>query len=91
MNFFCGLIAAYYWYRASRIKIYPVWENMMEGVIGNEQQIYTEYLTNDMNMMAWVKGNMVAFTKSAKMNANAAVWTAITVVLVTIPNILPII
>jgi hypothetical protein len=91
LTFICGLIAARYWYCAIRIKIIPNWENFMEGVVGKEQQIYTEDLSNDLNMTAWKNGNMVAFTKSAKMNACAAVWTAITVALTAISSILPII
>lgn len=91
LSFFCGLTAAYYWYRASRIKISPAWKNMMEWVTGNPHQIDHQYLINDINMMALVTGNMDAFTKSGKMNACAAVWTAISVVLGTIPNILAII
>jgi hypothetical protein len=90
ISLFCGLASAYYWYRASRIKIYPAFENMMEWVIGNPQQ-ENPYLIQDINMMPLVTGNMVAFTKSRKMNACAAVWTALTVVSGATANFLTII
>ena len=70
-----GLFATYYWYLASRVGISPAWE--ME-ILGDR----------DKNVMSWVTGNTVAFTKSGKLNARAAWLTAISVACGTIANFL---
>jgi hypothetical protein len=59
-----GFFAAYYWYRASQINISPAWELDPRG-------------DRERNIMGWVTGNMIAFTKSGKMNRYAALWSAI--------------
>lgn len=64
-----GLIAAYYWYRATKIGISPAWELVPSR----------ESETVEKNIMGWVTGNMIAFTSSGKLNKYAALWTAVAV------------
>jgi hypothetical protein len=61
-----GLVAAYYWYLASRVEISPAWPLDIHG-------------DREKNVMGWVAGNMIAFTKSGKLNKRAARWTALAV------------
>lgn len=63
---FSGLASAYYWYRASLVKITPAWKLEIEG-------------DREKNMMGWVTGNMIAFRESGILNKRAALWTAVTV------------
>lgn len=62
-----GLIAAYYWLKASKVIIEPAWELKIEGDVNK-------------NIMGWVTGNMIAFKKSGDLNARAARLTAVAVV-----------
>ena len=64
-----GLIAAHYWYRASKVEISPAWEL----VPSKEREVETK------NIMGWVTGNMIAFTSSSKLNKYAARWSAVAV------------
>jgi hypothetical protein len=63
-----GVIAAWYWYRASRVKLAPAWETDIHGDVSG-------------NMMSWVTGTMQAFKRSSDLNARAARWTAASVLL----------
>lgn len=62
-----GLIAAHYWYRASKVEISPAWE------LVPSREMETK------NIMGWVTGNMIAFTRSGKLNKYAARWSAVAV------------
>lgn len=62
-----GLIAAHYWYRASKVAISPAWE------LVPSRELETK------NIMGWVTGNMIAFTSSGKLNKYAARWSAVAV------------
>ena len=61
-----GRVGAYYWYLASRVEISPAWRLDIRG-------------DSEKNVMGWVAGNMIAFTKSGKLNKRAAGWTALAV------------
>jgi hypothetical protein len=68
-----GLASAYYWYLASRVEISPAWDMDIRG-------------DGEKNVMGWVTGNMIAFTKSGKLNKRAACWTALAVASGAIAN-----
>ena len=59
-----GLIAAYYWLKASKVVIKPGWELEIRG-------------DKHSNIMGWVTGNMIAFKKVGDLNARAAWFTAV--------------
>jgi hypothetical protein len=62
LSFVTGIVAAFYWYRSSRIEIKAAWE--VEP--GDEQ----------LSQAGWIGGTLEAFTASASLNAKAALWTA---------------
>ncbi|WP_217568776.1 hypothetical protein [Mesorhizobium sp. GbtcB19] len=64
-----GLFAAWKWYKASKVEITPLWQQL--GVI--------EPPGGDPN--GWVIGILQASQKSAELNKTAAAWTAISVCL----------
>jgi hypothetical protein len=68
-----GLIAAYYWFAASRVVITPT--GRMES--GDAQ----------LNTMGWVVANMDAFSRSGALNQRAAEWTAATVLVSTFASV----
>lgn len=70
-----GFISAYYWYCASKVNISPAWELEIRG-------------DREKNIMGWVTGNMIAFTKSGVLNKRASIWTAVTIALAAISNFL---
>ena len=65
-----GLIAAYFWSRASMVPIVPTWK--------------IEPGESDASMQGWQAGTMMAFGKSGELNKEAARWTAVAVILQTI-------
>ncbi len=67
-----GLLAAYFWYKASVVPINPG-----EGINSGDFQ---------MQEMAWMVATMEAVIKSAELNKIAARWTAIAVMLGTAYN-----
>jgi hypothetical protein len=75
ISFVSGLFAAYHWYLAIRVGISSAWEM---DILGDR----------DKNVMSRVTGNMIAFTKSGKLNTRAAWLTAISVACGTIANFL---
>src|SRR5262245_59118635 len=70
-----GLVAAWYWLRASKIGISPGWTVEPGG-------------ETDGNIMGWVTGCMIAFNLSGKLNKLAARWTAAAVAFGAISNFL---
>jgi uncharacterized membrane protein len=69
-----GLVAAYYWYRASKVGISPGWK--------------LESGEAEKNIMGWVTGCMIAITASGKLNKLAALLTAVSVAFGAISNFL---
>jgi hypothetical protein len=65
----CGLIAAWQWYRASKITIEPKFHELSEDVH-----------ESDFNW-ALVKAMLVAGQKTSALNRLAALWTAVAVLL----------
>jgi hypothetical protein len=61
-----GLYASYLWWQASKIPVLPAWEL---SIVENAEA----------NIMSHVTGHMIAFNKSGKKNAKAALWTAFAV------------
>jgi hypothetical protein len=70
-----GFISAYYWYLASKVTVTPAWELEIRG-------------DREKNIMGWVAGNMIAFTKSGSLNRRASIWTAVTIALASISSVL---
>jgi hypothetical protein len=64
---FSGLIAAYYWYKSSKIPVDPKWT--------------CEPVDTEDKALGWTGATIDAFTKSAELNKKAALWTAISVLL----------
>jgi hypothetical protein len=62
-----GLIAAYFWSRASMVPIVPTWK--------------IEPGESDASQQGWQVGTMMAFSKSGELNKLAARWTAASVAL----------
>lgn len=62
-----GMLAARYWYQSCKVPIQPSWS--------------TEPGDSQVSQMGWMTGIMNASTKAAKLNAIAAGWTAVSVVL----------
>jgi len=80
-GFVVGLLAAWYWWLASRVATSPAW-----GEAGFEPRDPV------MSQMGWIVGMMKAADESAKLNRRAALLTAIAVVLSTgagLPGLLP--
>lgn len=70
--FITGLIAAYYWHRACKAGISPLW-----GEDG------TEPADQHSSDMGWTVGIIQAFSESAKLNKTASMGTAVSVMLGT--------
>lgn len=68
--FITGLLAAWYWYKASRIQTVPKWGYSGEGHWA--QVLAQHYWTNDLRESA---------AESARLNKIAALWTAVAVAL----------
>lgn len=75
ISFGSGLLATYYWYRASKVGISPGW-TVESGEL-------------DRNIMGWVTGCMIAFTESGNLNKRAAGWTALAVASGAIASFIP--
>lgn len=61
-----GFVAAYYWFRASKIPIIPEWGPIEPG---DERYAHT----------GMTAGIMKAYSESAELNMKAARWTAVSV------------
>jgi hypothetical protein len=72
-TFITGTVAAVYWYRSSQISIRPTW-----SIEPGEHQL---------SQSGWVTGTLQAFSESAVLNAKAAIWTAVSVVLGTLSSV----
>jgi hypothetical protein len=70
-----GLIAAYYWLKASQVSIEPAWKLEIRGNVNT-------------NIMGWVTGNMIAFKKAGDLNARAAWLTAVAIVVSSMGSLL---
>jgi hypothetical protein len=64
-----GLVAAFYWYQSSIVKVDPGWTENPEPVVP------------DLRQMAWNSAVLTAITKSADLNKTASLRTALTVAL----------
>jgi hypothetical protein len=73
-----GLIAAFHWYKASKIRVQPVWDDHPE-LAPNSMKMY---------LFGWVNALGAAFFWSSNKNAVAALWTALSVFLSAISVIM---
>jgi len=64
--FFAGMIAAWYWFRSTRISIHP-----SKGKTESGQTTFV--------MMKWIDSVMETSSSVSELNARAAGWTAISV------------
>jgi hypothetical protein len=67
-----GLIADWYWYKASRVQVVPFWQNDT-GVM--------EPLDVGQGNTAWIMAQLQTTQKSGRLNGIAALWTAVAVIL----------
>jgi hypothetical protein len=58
----CGLVAAYYWRRSSKVQIDPMWK--------------VEPADAMLSQMGWTAGTVKAMTDSADLNKLASAWSA---------------
>lgn len=70
LGFVSGILAAWYWLRASRMRIDPGW-----GENGS-----VEPGIHSMAQDAWIVAIMQSAAESARLNAIAARWTALTAI-----------
>jgi hypothetical protein len=75
LAFITGLLAAGYWYKSSTIKIAPKTDGRFGGGIATAPA-------------PWVAAALDALVESSSLNKTASRWTAISVVLAALSNIL---
>lgn len=77
LAFVTGLVAAWYWYRASKITADPGWgpNGLAEPGVHSAAQD------------AWIAAMLQSASESARLNKIAALWTAVTVALTGISSI----
>jgi len=77
LAFVTGLVAAWYWYRASKITADPGWgpNGLAEPGVHSAAQD------------AWIAAMLQSASESARLNKIAALWTAVTVALTSISAI----
>jgi hypothetical protein len=76
LAFGTGMIAAIYWYRSSKIHIDATWTIAPGDTLDS--------------VAGWTAGTMQAFNVSSSLNARAAIWTAISVMLTAFSSFLAI-
>jgi hypothetical protein len=69
-----GLLAAWYWYKSSAVKVAPKADGRFGGGMATAPA-------------PWLAGAMDAFTEAARLNKNASLWTAASVVLAQLSSI----
>jgi len=82
-----GLCAAFHWLKASKIEVDP---GFRSGPIQSATDAARPVEPGDslLSTMCWTTANMVAFTKSADLNAIAARLTAVAIVLGGVSSVL---
>lgn len=75
-----GIAAAIYWYRSSKVQIEPMWPSGAGGLVEPGEREEAQE--------SWIGGTLMAFSASADLNAKAAIWTAVSVLLAGIASIL---
>jgi hypothetical protein len=68
--FITGLLAAWYWYKASRIQTVPKWGYSGEG-----------HWAQALGQHRWTEELITSTSESARLNKIAALWTAVAVML----------
>jgi len=74
-----GVVAAIYWYRSSKVPIYPIWP---QGAFG-----LAEPGEREDSQEGWIAGMLQASARAAGLNAKAALWTAGSVLLAAAASI----
>lgn len=81
IGFIVGLVASYYWLRASEVRIVPAWDlEFPRDALAKTPNLSAGDVV-DKNIMGWTTGVMIAFKKSGDLNRTAAIWTAAAVAL----------
>jgi hypothetical protein len=75
-----GIMAAGYWYRSSKLQITPAWGS------GSQGELF-QPLDSEDAQQGWIVGMLETSSVSADMNAKAAIWTAVSVVIGAISSI----
>jgi hypothetical protein len=79
-----GLRAAHYWWRASKLEIDPGWNS---GSPEDTRPIEPADLQGLGSQSEWVTATMATVVLSSDLNKNAAVWTAVAVVLAGVSSV----
>jgi hypothetical protein len=74
LAFLTGVVAATYWYRSSTVAVEPQVDHRTGGAMPGP-------------VRRWLGGMLIAAEDSATLNKKASVWTAATVVLGTLSNL----
>jgi hypothetical protein len=77
-----GIVAAVYWYRSSKVQIIPVWPGGPFGPIEPGEMEASQY--------GWIAGMMEANSSAAALNAKAALWTGVSVLMAAAASIVSI-
>ncbi len=85
--FTVGLLAAYYWFKASKIQIDPGWRGGSPQSAADARRTI-EPGEPQLSEMGWLNGTMEAVGKSADLNGRAAGLTAVAVVLSALASFL---
>ena len=83
-GFAFGLLAAYFWWKASEYSVSSPWKLELPRDVPSKSE--NDVVHN--NMMGWVTGVMCAFKKSGDLNRRAAIWTAVTVGVTALASLL---
>lgn len=81
LAFVCGMLAAWYWLRASRVPTDPGWGKNGLGQPG----------IHSMAQDAWIMAIMQSAAESGRLNAIAARWTALTAVLTALAALIAVV
>jgi hypothetical protein len=85
--FIVGLLAAHYWFKASKIEIDPGWRGGFPQSAADAQRPI-EPGEPQLSEMGWLTATMEAAAKSAGFNRRAAGLTAVAVVLSALSSVL---
>jgi hypothetical protein len=77
LAFGTGLLAAWFWYRVSKVEIVPIW-----AVAGRMEPVIPE-----LSQGGWISGLLAAGNEAARLNKIAALWTAASVAIGAAGNV----
>jgi hypothetical protein len=79
-----GLVASWYWWKASKIDIDPGWSS---GLPGDDRPSQPADMEGTGSLNGWVTATMQAVNLSSDLNRKAAILTAVSVVLAGLSSV----